>query len=128
MAYWLTVDAACDRVITALSFIIEGRAVGFPGFGLAVSDGVFRIDVEYPSHVPNDDLGQEVVNRAIQSVDKLIETESAYAAALSHLPRRIALVYSDKMGEVEVARVSKGAITWIAADRRGGTSEMGGTP
>jgi hypothetical protein len=113
MANWVNIDAATsDRLATALSFIIDGRAVGFPGFVLVVSDRVLRIDVEYPSLEPNETEGQELVSRALLSIDHLIQSESAYAAALSHLPRQIALIYTDGKGDVEVARLSGGKIMW----------------
>lgn len=105
-------DASPDRIALALTLILSSKAVSFPGFALTVLDGVLHIDVDYPDLGPDDDRAHALVARALLNTDSLLTSEPTYAAALSGLPRQIALVWSNGKGEVEIAAFRDGALAW----------------
>ena len=105
-------ESTADRYFVALSFIIEGRAVAFPGFCLALCDGTLRLDVDYFGHVPDDVNAEHLITCALDNFEALLATKSEYRAALSSYPRNVALVWSDAKSDVEVAKVVGTKIVW----------------
>jgi len=108
----IDIDSTANRIATALSFITEGRAVGFPGFSLAVCDGMLRMDVDYPHTKPDDSVAERLIADALRNFDSAIASRPEYRATLSTLPRSIALAYSDGKADVEVAKIVDGKVVW----------------
>jgi hypothetical protein len=101
-----------SRLAAALAFIVEGRAVGFGGYSLAVIDGVLRVDVNYQFQEARDDLAIGAIGEALRDVQSLLERDASYKGALAGLFRRMSLVRSCGTSDVEIAEFTNDQLIW----------------
>jgi len=118
MPAWMTIDndSTPDRLAVALSYIKEGRSVSFPGFSLAICDGLLHVDIDNSSMVPDDEAARRSIAFGLNNLDSLLSSHRSYHTALSTLPRRVALTWSNGMGDVEVAKVVAEQVLWNIVD------------
>jgi hypothetical protein len=111
-AYIQIGDPTPGRLKAAVSFIIEGKAVDFDGFSLAVVDGVLHVCAEYSNTVRDDARGIALIEDAQARLNQLLEIAPEFGRQLSGFPRHYSLIHSYGTGDVEVAQLSDGSLHW----------------
>jgi hypothetical protein len=105
-------DPSPDRLATALSFIAEGKSVGFGDFSLALMENVLLVGCDYPETSQDDVQGLAAIDRTKSQLDSLFASFPIFEQALSVLPRRYSLVRSYGTGDVEVGWLTEDGLRW----------------